>query len=84
MLTERNSTKPRRGSQNLDLALSTLAGCRHSIEQLRDQEQILAMLRKVSVTLGLWESGLAEPAMRSARFAIDEMVADLEPKNPVA
>jgi hypothetical protein len=34
--------------------------------------------------LGLWQAGLTEAVVRSARLSIDELVADLEAKKPTA
>ena len=79
VLTARNSEKLPTGYQNFNLALTTLSACRQSIEQLRDRNRIIGILREASQRLGLWESGRSEPAMRSTRLAIEEIVADLEP-----
>ena len=78
VLTARNSERLPTGYQNFNLALTTLSWCRHSIEQVRERKRIVAILREASQRLGLWESGRSEPAMRSTRHAIDEIVADLE------
>jgi len=37
VLTARNSTKIPIGYENFELVLTTLSGCRHSIERLLDQ-----------------------------------------------
>ena len=83
VLTARNSKIVPTGYQNFDLALATLSACRHSIEQARPRADH-RILRRASRKLSRWRSGRAEPAMRSARHAIDEMVADLGPKKAVA
>jgi hypothetical protein len=81
VLTARNSTKT--PTQYFDeLVLTTLASCRHSIEQVHDQEQIIEILNKASDALGLWQAGLTETVVRSARLAINELPADLEQKKP--
>ena len=83
LLTARNSTKIPTGYENFELALTTLAGCRHSIERLLDQGQIIEILRGAANTLSLWQAGLSETVVRSARLAIDEMMGDLDAKKPV-
>jgi hypothetical protein len=82
VMTARNSTKIPTGYQNFELVLTTLAGCRQSIEGAHDQEQLIERLRKASEKLGLWEAGLTETVVRAARLAINEAVADLEAKKP--
>jgi hypothetical protein len=81
VLTARNSEKLPTGYQNFDLALTISSACRYSIERVRDREEIVAILRQTSRKLSLWASGRAEPAMKSAHRAIDEMVADLEQRS---
>jgi len=82
VLTARNSTKVPTGYENFELVLTALAGCRHSIERLLDQEQIIEILRGASNTLSLWQVGLTETVVRSARLAIDEVMGDLKAKKP--
>jgi len=83
VLTARNSTKIPIGYENFELVLTTLSGCRHSIERLLDQGQIIEILRGASRTLSLWQAGLSETVVRSARLAIDEVMGELEAKKPV-
>jgi hypothetical protein len=71
-LTARNSTKIPTGYQHFELILTTLAGCRHSIERVLDQEQTIEILYEVSYTLSLWQSGPTETVVRSVRLAINE------------
>jgi hypothetical protein len=53
VLTARKSTKIPTGYQNFELVLTTLSGCRHSIELVQDQEQIIEILDEASDKLGL-------------------------------
>jgi len=78
VLLSRKSTKIPTGYQKFELVLTTLSGCRHSIERVEDQEQVIEILRDASRKLGLWEIGLTETAVKRARRAIDEMVDTLE------
>jgi hypothetical protein len=80
VLLSRNSTKIPTGYQKFELVLTTLSGCRHSIERVQNQEQIIEILREASRKLGLWEAGLTETVVKHARRAIDKMVDDLEAK----
>jgi hypothetical protein len=82
VLTARKSTKIPTGYQNFELVLTTVSGCRHSIEGAHDDEQLIEMLRKAWEKLGLWEAGLTETVVRAARLAINEAVANLEAKKP--
>src|SRR5215469_15795660 len=84
VLTARNSTKIQTGYENFELVLTTLAGCRHSIERVLDQEQITEILRAASKTLGLWQAGLTETVVRSVCLAITEVMGELEAKKPAA
>jgi hypothetical protein len=84
LLVSRNSTKLPTGYQKFELVLTTLSGCRQSIERAEGQEQIIEILRGASRKLGLWEAGLTETAVKRARLAIDEMVGDLEAKESAA
>jgi hypothetical protein len=84
VLLSRNSTKIQTRYQKFELVLTTLSGCRQSIERAEDQEQIIEILRAVSRKLGLWEAGLTETVVKSARRAIDEMVGYLEAKQSAA
>ena len=80
VLTARNSTKIPTDYQTFELVLTILSGCRHSIERTQDQEQIIEILLNTSDRLRLWQSGITETVVRSARVAINETVADLERK----
>src|SRR5215831_2837809 len=82
VLTARNSTKIPTGYESFELVLTTLAGCRHCIERVLDQEQIIEILRGASNTLSLWQAGLTETVVRSARLAINEVMGDLEANEP--
>jgi hypothetical protein len=80
VLLSRKSTKIPTGYQKFELVLTTLSGCRHSIERVEGQEQVIEILRDASRKLGLWETGLTETVVKRARPAIDEMAGDLEAK----
>ena len=80
VLMARNSTKVPTGYQKFELVLTTLSGCRHSIERMEDQDQVIVILRDTSHKLGLWEAGLTETVVKRARRTIDEMADDLEAK----
>jgi len=82
VLTARNWRNIPTRYQNFELAISILSGCRVSLERMRDREQITNMLRDASDRLGIWQVGRAETAVRSARLAIKETIADLEAKKP--
>jgi hypothetical protein len=77
VLESLNATKIPSDYQNFDHAILVLVSCRESIERVRDQEQIIGVLRMAADMLGLFDAGLAGPAVSSARLAIDEIVADL-------
>jgi hypothetical protein len=84
VLTARNSAQIPTGNNNFELILTTLAGCRHSIERMLDREQIIEILRGASNSLSLWQAGLTETVVRSARLAINEVMGELEANKPPA
>jgi hypothetical protein len=80
VISLRNTTQPMKGYMGFELVETLLIDCRAAIEALKDQGQIVTMLKRANGALKMYGGGDVAPVVERTRQTLKTLWKGLEPK----